>query len=147
MSDRRQYFKYREDHHMKLARGLDESALPDGLSTIASSLPSALVSKQKEQVEMEESDTGSIYTETSFAPTETGDSSLRMPQRPQSAVDDLPFECFLCHHIVTAVDEKAWRKHVHDDLRPYVCLREVCIPEWRSLIDTQQQHLTFLRIA
>lgn len=76
----------------------------------------------------EDSDAESVGTATSYAPSQTGDSALRPPSRPPTAADDLPFECTICYHIVNAPNERLWRQHVYEDLPPYVCVYEVCMP-------------------
>ena len=110
VSRHRQYFKYRKEHHSKLAEGLDDEkdAKDERPSTIATSLnapglPDIATSKEDE-LEIE-----SLYSATSFAPTTAGEATLRPPPLPESGREGGPFECPLCFGIVIAEDERSWR--------------------------------------
>lgn len=108
ISRHRQYFKYREEHHSKLAEGLDEEKFKDERpSTIATSLnvPSSDIPTSK----VDELETESLYSATSFAPTTAGDATLRPPPLPEGGQNGAPFECPLCFGIVIAEDERSWR--------------------------------------
>ena len=68
ISKHRQYFKYREDHHSKLAEGLDdEDVKHERPSTIATSLN--LPAPETPTPQGDELETESLYTATSYAPT------------------------------------------------------------------------------
>lgn len=129
VSRHRQYFKYREEHHLKLAEGIDGdddhftiNARP---STKATSL---YIPPQPSEPKMviPDSDTESVGTATSYAPTVSGDSALKPPPRPETVEEGEPFECPLCYYIITAPDERSWRQHVYEDLPPYVCTDQNC---------------------
>lgn len=116
------YFRYREEHHLKLAEGIDGPD-EDGLqSTVATSV------KQDHRTELvlHESDTESVYSATSYAPTMSREPTLRPPERPAQGQDGSPFECPLCHQIITALDERSWQQHFYEDLPPYVCFEAGC---------------------
>ena len=119
ISDRRQYFKYRQSHREKLAHGLDvnsgESAskgsINEAISTLASSLPDHLKSKMAnlslDAVEEDAvSDAG--ISQTSFASTNADATQLRVPPLPGHA-DHGPFECPFCFTMVTVTSTIAWR--------------------------------------
>jgi len=56
-----------------------------------------------------------------------GDSGcLRVPTMPENAKSGLPFECPYCWTIQTVTNSRKWKKHVFQDLRPYVCTFESC---------------------
>jgi hypothetical protein len=79
---RRHYLKYREEHHQKLTKGLDDigdDAVSDSLSTVATSLPSEILQEQIFRGQRNESDTETLYTATSYSPSETDSSMLQMP--------------------------------------------------------------------
>ncbi|KAI1426685.1 hypothetical protein F5Y12DRAFT_251198 [Xylaria sp. FL1777] len=130
LSQRRQYFRYRESHHEKLARGLFDSGRSeaDAQSTVASSVPLAM--RRPEAVplfgeldEDERSDTG--FSQTSFASTAPDSDRLRIPPLPKRSYDG-PFECPFCFMLISVSSTYQWRKHVLRDLRPYICLAEDC---------------------
>ncbi|KAI0453848.1 hypothetical protein F5B21DRAFT_478084 [Xylaria acuta] len=130
LSQRRQYFRYRESHHEKLARGLFDSGRSEAgaQSTVASSIPLAMrvrgaVSGFGELDEDERSDTG--FSQTSFATTAPESNRLGIPPLPKRAYDG-PFECPFCFMLILVSSTHQWKKHVLRDLRPYICLAEDC---------------------
>ncbi|KAI0546405.1 hypothetical protein F4679DRAFT_412595 [Xylaria curta] len=129
LSQRRQYFRYRESHHEKLAHGLFDPrrSEADAQSTVASSIPKAMkvygVPVFGELDEDQRSDTG--FSQTSFATTNPESNSLRIPPLPKKAYDG-PFECPFCFMLISVRSTNQWKKHVLHDLRPYICLVEGC---------------------
>lgn len=148
LSQRRQYFKYRESHHGRLAHGIghigrdeepggigddggDDAKSETVFSTIASSLPPHLRSPAdghpaKEPAVLDEdeiSETG--VSQTSFATSTSTPDKLRIPKLPKGASDG-PFECKFCYMIISAPNCRAWKRHVHADLQPYICLWKDC---------------------
>ncbi|KAI0438564.1 hypothetical protein F4803DRAFT_565160 [Xylaria telfairii] len=130
LSRRRQYFRYRESHHEKLARGLFDSGRSEAgaQSTVASSIPLAMrdpgaAPVARELDEDERSDTD--FSQTSFATTIPGSEHLRIPPLPKKSHDGL-FECPFCFMLISVSSTYQWKKHVLHDLRPYICLAESC---------------------
>ncbi|KAI0474346.1 hypothetical protein F4859DRAFT_514876 [Xylaria cf. heliscus] len=130
LSKRRQYFRYRESHHEKLARGLFDSGRSEAgaQSTVASSIPLAMRVSGAAHIsgeldEDERSDTG--FSQTSFATTAPDSDRLRIPPLPKKAYDG-PFECPFCFMLISVSSTHQWKKHVLRDLRPYICLAEDC---------------------
>ncbi|KAI1112310.1 hypothetical protein F5Y14DRAFT_273727 [Nemania sp. NC0429] len=130
LSRKRQYFKYRESHHEKLAYGLFDSGRSEAgaPSTAASSIPLAMkgpgaIPAFGEVDEDERSDTG--FSHTSFATTAPDSERLRIPPLPKRSYDG-PFECPFCFMLISVSSTYQWKKHVLGDLRPYICLAEDC---------------------
>ncbi|KAK5703862.1 hypothetical protein LTR97_002875 [Elasticomyces elasticus] len=128
ISRHRLYFDYREQHHAKLAEGLEhrvdqgEGTVHEQASTIATS-----VHKDVERApRIHDSDDESVYTATSFASSASGQRTLRPPPLPAEGENGDPFECKICFTMVIADNERAWRQHVYEDLPPYVCMQESC---------------------
>ncbi|KAK0712065.1 hypothetical protein B0H67DRAFT_647383 [Lasiosphaeris hirsuta] len=109
MTRRRQYFKYREEHHKRPAEGLgpDTDALTDGTTTVASPIPKHLTDSQDVSV-------------PSLDPLLIVDDTI------SDASAKALFECPFCHMIIQVENLDAWRKHFFRDLRPYVCLADDC---------------------
>ncbi|KAK7960744.1 hypothetical protein PG988_011958 [Apiospora saccharicola] len=131
ISMRRHYFKYRESHRGKLGSGLeatDGKPTTDGKSTVASSLPDALKKGDdpvfRNLAVDDNSETG--FTQTSFATSVADSAKLRVPPLPKEAATQEYFECPFCFMILSAQTERAWKKHVFADLRPYMCLYKDC---------------------
>jgi hypothetical protein len=111
ISRRRQYFKYRENHHSKLCHGLDDNTEQGAESTIASSIPKHLkdataVSAIPVVDEDTRSDAG--VSQTSFASSIGDSTKLRVPPLPKEAKNG-PFECPLCFMIVVATNKISWK--------------------------------------
>ncbi|KAF5585568.1 zinc finger transcription factor ace1 [Fusarium pseudocircinatum] len=126
ISRRRQYFKYRELHHHKLASGLDLDDKDQMQSTIASSLPKKL--NANEAISLEEdvddaSDTRS--SQTSWVTSAANSVRRKIPALPAEAQKG-PFECPFCFMMVSITSRNHWKKHVFSDLMPYICIELGC---------------------
>ncbi|KAF8248394.1 hypothetical protein K440DRAFT_583636, partial [Wilcoxina mikolae CBS 423.85] len=64
--------------------------------------------------------------------------ALRVPPLPESASDNSPFQCPICFAIIAVSNQKAWKRHVFQDLRPYVCTFEGCAKS-NHLFDSQHE--------
>ncbi|KAH6883903.1 hypothetical protein B0T10DRAFT_494006 [Thelonectria olida] len=128
ISRRRQYFKYRESHHLKLSHGLDLREQKDTESTVASSIPghakAAYFNPLFPAID-EDALSDSGVTQTSFASSSADTERIRIPPLPKDAGSE-PFECPFCYIMITATSTISWKRHVFADLRPYVCLSEEC---------------------
>jgi hypothetical protein len=116
ISRRRQYLKYRETHHKKLAHGIDidPSATQDthteilSQSTIASSLPTAL--KSVDHIDLDrDSQSESGISDASSATATDDTTKLHLPPLPKKAQDGSPFECPLCFMIISIRKTRSWR--------------------------------------
>ncbi|KAF5710471.1 zinc finger transcription factor ace1 [Fusarium globosum] len=126
ISRRRQYFKYRELHHEKLASGLELDSKDQMQSTVASSLPKSL--NLNEPISLEEdvddaSDTG--RSQTSWATSAANPERRKIPALPAEA-ENGPFECPFCFMMVSITSKIYWKKHVFSDLSPYICVELGC---------------------
>jgi hypothetical protein len=121
ISMRRGLLKYREEHYLKLASGLNDGSDDSKTvidSTVASSLPEKL--KHTEDIDLDallendnESDTG--LTATSFATLVGGERALRVPPPPRGAVYGKPFMCPFCFGIFDGNRSK-WKSVHHCDM-------------------------------
>lgn len=134
LSKHRQYFRYRREHHQKLYEDLDGGDVRDGElpSTVATSLPTDKSKGQNPDCLGVDSETESAYTATSYAGTSTGNATLHVPSWPIDAQAGSPFECPICFSIIVADSEISWRKHVFEDLPPYICVSETCVSAVKS---------------
>ncbi|UNI16895.1 hypothetical protein JDV02_003285 [Purpureocillium takamizusanense] len=137
ISRRRQYFKYREAHHMKLAHGLDLHRAADAATTTDSADPQTVASSIPQHLKggshptegpliFSEDRSESGQSQTSYASSAAGKNEYRIPPLPKEALAG-PFECPFCYRIITATSTISWKRHVHEDLRPYICLEKDCI--------------------
>ncbi|KAM5343875.1 hypothetical protein ACJ41O_012412 [Fusarium nematophilum] len=153
---RRQFFKYREAHHAKLAAGLDQENQKDTSrtelvpKTVASSLPEHLkktgVIDEDNRSDMAMSET-SYATSAGFLMQEDGQIKpappLKVPPPPAEA-EKGAFECPFCYRMISAGTRRAWKRHVFGDLRPYTCLFSRCI---ESNTDFDRRHRWQLHLS
>ncbi|KAJ2989830.1 hypothetical protein NUW58_g3267 [Xylaria curta] len=130
ISQRRQYFKYRETHHQKLMAGLDLDSRRSEAgvqSTVASSIPTALKDSESSSLRLEEEETSnSGASQTSYATSGPDSGRLKIPPLPKQASDG-PFECPYCYMMISVSTVIQWKRHVNADLRPYICLEPDCL--------------------
>jgi hypothetical protein len=109
ISRRRQYFRYRQEHHEKLAHGMDDDEQGVAPSTLASSIPEKFKKGQAVLGDDDgDSDAGRM-SQTSFATSAAGPTEkLRVPPMPAEAADG-PFECPFCYMIISISDRRAWK--------------------------------------
>ncbi|KAK5663802.1 hypothetical protein OQA88_5 [Cercophora sp. LCS_1] len=132
---RREYLAYRQSHHQKLSRGLEdgEDTADDqtaAASTVASSLPPWPKAPDAKPTDLgvidedQASETGGTET-TVNSDLATGDRP-RIPPLPSDAYKG-PFVCPFCNDMIVATSTKAWIKHVlRVDIRPFICLSPDC---------------------
>ncbi|KAH8721192.1 hypothetical protein HC256_001552 [Beauveria bassiana] len=125
-SRRRQYLKYREEHTVRLADGLEEEAAPavERATTLASSLPEHLKGPQG-PIEPLMSDNISEASGTSYATSVSSTNRLRVPPVPVEH-EEGPIKCPYCHMFILVRNRSDWKRHVFRDLQPYVCLQKDC---------------------
>jgi hypothetical protein len=117
ISRRRQYFRYRESHHAKLAQGLDrhDAGESDTIAeTVASSIPdhfkdilgSSSIQTFPAIFEDDRSDTGA--SQTSYASSAGDSDRLRIPALPEDAHRG-PFQCRFCYMMIVAKNRADWK--------------------------------------
>ena len=123
MVRRRHYLAYRERHRAKLGSGLERV---DAADESASYQLSTTVVSQDFKFRSPDESRSEADTETSFASTMLTSSDISMPPLPAEGEDGKPFECPYCYVVISANTTHAWRKHVFEDLQPYVCTVPDC---------------------
>ncbi|KAI0869690.1 hypothetical protein GGS24DRAFT_511705 [Hypoxylon argillaceum] len=123
---RRHFFKYREDHYVRISGGIDDDGGPDNdQTTVASSVPE----HQKDSLgenPLIDLDARSDISRTSYAPSLNNEEGLRVPPIPQQYLDG-PFLCPFCYLMIEVNSRNDWKKHVFRDLQPYMCLDPLCL--------------------
>lgn len=114
-SYRRQYFKYRELHHLKLSQGLgpsDHLTDPDCASTVASSIPQNMKGPehhaQNAVVLGIDACSEDGMSQTSCATTVIGSDRLRIPPLPVEA-ESGPFQCPYCYMMIDTPSPNSWK--------------------------------------
>ncbi|TGO46729.1 hypothetical protein BCON_0310g00070 [Botryotinia convoluta] len=132
---RRQYLKYRKDHHGKLTRDWDDVMINEKEDkTIALTKATTFV-ENTTTAQKDGSDLGSSFgSQTSYEATIIGEPTgrLTVPSHPKMAFEDVPFKFgspFRCPYCFTEQEVRtrsAWKKHVFRDLKPYICTFKEC---------------------
>lgn len=124
-SRRRRWLKYRELHAKELEQDPKDVYASTRLSkTTVSSFKSESIFDSHADTDTYESST--LMSATSDATSANGCSEIRVPPMPNEAINEQPFECPYCHRIERVSHSFAWKKHVYNDLRPYLCTFEDC---------------------
>jgi uncharacterized C2H2 Zn-finger protein len=127
ISRRRRELKYRERHHQKLSRGLDQAIdEPRDNQTIALS---STVATEFQVVLTDKGEQGSDsgITQTSVAPSLFDPrKGLTVPPPPKASENRQYFQCPLCYVIISIKDRKEWARHVFMDVAPYACVFAPC---------------------
>ncbi|KAI0512938.1 hypothetical protein F5B22DRAFT_637527 [Xylaria bambusicola] len=127
ISRRRQYFKYREMRHAAMSHGLDsEDSKTEAnyMSTVASSIPENLKSTDIFALQNDEGSEAGLSL-TSYPSSVRSSDRLRIPPCPSRSNNE-PFQCPYCYMMIIVNSEIAWKRHVFQDLRPYICLNKDC---------------------
>lgn len=140
---RRQYFRYREHHAMKLTQRIDEavgglSLGDEGNSAILSNTLATSFPDPNIDFDDRVSDSGS--SQISFAPTLTSGGAITIPAPPGASRIGTLFECPYCYYFIKIQSEESWNSHVFQDLQPYVCTELDC-PSPEKLYATEHEWL------
>ncbi|KAL9633499.1 MAG: hypothetical protein Q9164_004665, partial [Protoblastenia rupestris] len=152
---RRQYFKYRRNHNERLSMGpakanvSEEAAKPDAIgpkneptktlttsqvtpTILAETEATKLMAKEAEQArKLELPEVARPKSILSFATSiaNAEDNDFQFPRMPAEAGSGLSFICPFCfepQHFKRQGLENQWRKHVFQDLEPYICTFPSC---------------------
>lgn len=110
LSRRRCYFKYREEHHNKLAAGLTVEDQHQDESTVASSLPGKhKISTFAINMVDDDNQSDGGFTATSFATSIADTAALTIPPLPSNGSFENHFECPFCFNIILVRNRAAWK--------------------------------------
>lgn len=120
----RKYLNYRERHHRKLEKGIEEV---QGIqrTTTASGMSETIATDFKiHNIDFEE--TSSDLTQTSYAPSLIDGGRVTIPPPPRESAGGKPFECPYCFFIIDIKSTRSWTRHIFKDIKPYVCTFADC---------------------
>jgi pentatricopeptide repeat protein len=148
ITQRRQYLRYARDHRDKLAREPKDLWQPEDIgprttllpvlsqagktnltkppSTLAPTTASTLLA---EKLAIYEEELDDNQSQTSYAVSlgeDDHESHLRLPSLAEVSKDATTFECPFCWTVQDIQRDSTWRKHVFQDLKPYICTFEDC---------------------
>ena len=135
---RRKYLKYRERHHRKLEKGIEE-VQGTQRATTESVLSETIATDFKAQnIDFEETSSCSGMSQTTYASSLIDGGRVTIPPPPRESVGGKPFECPYCFIVVDIKSTRSWSRHIFKDIRPYVCTFADCsMPD--SLYDSRRE--------
>ncbi|VUC31853.1 unnamed protein product [Clonostachys rosea] len=142
ISYRREFIRYRQAHRQKLQTRSDLYTSNEDSKTLATTFKEVdwnggqnVPSSQgnvMEPVNRIREDKSIFSAGTSYVSAETTTSELRIPDLSNMILDGIRLdygqhiECPYCRTVQQPLDRHTWKKHVFQDLEPYVCLFEDC---------------------
>ncbi|KAL2067320.1 hypothetical protein VTL71DRAFT_1744 [Oculimacula yallundae] len=152
VTQRRQYLKYSRDHRDKIASEpqilgseiglvrppvaspqMPSTVLPIArsdyskpTSTLAPTQASTLMLTSGDVIETEIEENLSQTSYATSTDEESSNATITVIKLEEVSKGSKHFECPYCWQIQTARSQKAWKKHVLSDLKPYVCTFENC---------------------
>lgn len=73
--------------------------------------------------------TASSYAETVMTYGTSAGKQVRIPPLSDDAKQGKPFPCVACGRSVRFTQNSAWKRHLYDDLQPYMCLEAKCLQQ------------------
>ena len=135
---RRKYLFYRERHHKKLEKGIEDV---QGIqrATTGSVLSETIATDFKApNIDFEETSLDSGMSQTSYAPSLIDGGRVTIPPPPRDSVGGKPFECPYCFFVIDIRSTRSWNRHLFKDIKPYVCTFPDCsIPD--RLYDSRRE--------
>ncbi|ORY63867.1 uncharacterized protein BCR38DRAFT_201795 [Pseudomassariella vexata] len=85
----------------------------------------------------------SQYAETVVSYCGGQGDAVRLPPLPQEAKRGISFPCVGCGILINVGNKSAWKKHLFQDLQPYMCLDRICIVNGAAFTtkDAWENHL------
>ena len=68
----------------------------------------------------------SAYAETVMSYSGGDGRSIRVPPLPEGGKAGKPFECVACGRVQVITNNSAWKRHLYQDLQPWMCLDASC---------------------
>ena len=123
---RRRYLCYRERHHKKLEKGIEEVQGIQRATTGSMISETIATDFQPPNIEFEETSSNSGNSQTSYAPSLVDGGRVTIPPPPRDSVGGKPFECPYCFFVIDIKNTRSWNRHIFKDIKPYVCTFPEC---------------------
>lgn len=123
---RRKYLFYRERHHKKLEKGIEEVQGIQRATTGSVISETIATDFQTPNIEFEETSSNSGISQTSYAPSLIDGGRVTIPPPPRDSVGGKPFECPYCFFVIDIKSTRSWNRHIFKDIKPYVCTFPKC---------------------
>ena len=138
---RRKYLSYRERHHRKLGKGIDEVQGIQQTTTGSVMSETIATDFRSHNIDFEETSSNSGMSQTSYAPSLIGGGRVTIPPPPKDSVGGKPFECPYCFFVIEIKSPRSWTRHIFKDIKPYVCTFTDCSMPDRLYDSRREWHL------
>ena len=123
---RRKYLHYRERHHRKLEKGIEEVQGVQRARTWSTMSETIATDFQTPNIDFEDTSSNSGLSETSYAPSLMDGGRITILPPPKESVGGKPFECPYCFFVIEIKSTRSWNRHIFKDIKPYVCTFPDC---------------------
>ena len=123
---RRRYLSYRERHHRKLEKGIEEAQGIQRTTTETVISETIATDFKSHNIDFEEKSSNSGMSQTSYAPSLVDGGRVTIPPPPRESAAGKPFECPYCFFVIDAKSIRSWTRHIFKDIKPYVCTLTDC---------------------
>ena len=123
---RRKYLLYRERHHKKLEKGIEEVQGIQLATTGSVTSETIATDFQTPNIDFEETSSNSGISQTSYAPSLIDGGRVTIPPAPRDSVGGKPFECPYCFFVIDIKSTRSWNRHIFKDIKPYICTFPEC---------------------
>lgn len=135
---RRKYFNYRERHHRKLEKGIEEAQGIRRTATGSAMSETIATDFRTHNIDFEETSSNSGMSQTSYAPSLIDGGRVTIPPPPKDSSGGKPFECPYCFFVIDIKSSRSWSRHIFKDIKPYVCTFTDCsVPD--RLYDSRRE--------
>ena len=135
---RRRYLSYRERHHRKLEKGIEEVQGIQRTTTGSVTSETIVTDFKTPNINFAETSSDLDISQTSYAPPLIHGGRLTIPPPPRDSVGGRPFKCPYCFFVIDIKSTTSWNRHVFKDIKPYVCTFSECsIPD--RLYDSRRE--------
>ena len=123
---RRKYLLYRERHHRKLEKGIEEVQGIQGTTTGSVISETIATDLMTPNIDFEETSSNSGISQTSYAPSLVDGGRVTIPPPPRDSLGGKSFECPYCFFLIEIKSTRSWNRHIFKDIKPYICTFPDC---------------------
>ena len=138
---RRRYLNYRERHHKKLEKGIEDAQGVQRTATGSVISETVATDFKIQNIEFEEIPSDSGMSQTSYAPSLIDGGRVTIPPPPKESVGRKPFECPYCFFLIDIKTTRSWNRHIFKDIKPYICTFTDCNMPDRLYDSRREWHL------
>ena len=126
ITGRRKYLFYRDRHHKKLEKGIEEIQGVQRTTTESAISETIATNFETPNIDFDDNSSKSGMSQTSYANSLLDGGRITIPAPPKGSVGGKPFECPYCFFLIDIKSTRSWNRHIFKDIKPYVCTFSDC---------------------